>query len=386
MGLLLAAWSVFSPHLSYFAAQYPKNLLGMVLFAALILAVERGGKHRVWLMFFLLILNYFGHRMTFGLALAYLLLRVIFENRQTLVRWIYRRQTLWLLAGFVMLVFVAGMCVPGLAHLADFQRLQGTFSMTPQWAPWSFFTGFGSDKISHWWRFELISVLLLLLIKILQWIKQGVLADAKQNALTVLSLLLLFPFLEWTFLGLSWRLFLVFVLIAPLLIKEEIYKKAYGVLFPFLLVAAFFSWKSYAPMQHDPDYAGFDRITQRAMRHFDASNKPELCIMHNALAEYFTFSTGIDAMPWLPEYAIDTSRLWRIATGVRLETLQYFVGEPQKALVYPVGNTYYLLPEYVWQSALAKAQAEGDADFLAQTNTWYNPHAMRPAWLLRRKK
>lgn len=386
MGLLLAAWSVFSPHLSYFAAQYPKNLLGMVLFVAFLFAVERGGKHRVLLSFILLILNYFGHRMTFGLALVYLLLTALFENRQTLVRWLYRRQTLWLLAGFGLLLVAAGMWVPGLAHLADFQRLNGTFSIIPQWAPWSFFTGFGPDKISGWWRLELAVVLLLLLIKLWQWIKQGAAVNPKQNALTVLCLFLLFPFLEWTFLGIAWRFFLVFVLITPLLIRDNVYKKAYGFLFPLLLISAFFSWKSYVPLQHDPDYARFDRITQKAINHFDATHKPELFIMHNALAEYFTFSTGTDAMPWLPEYAIDSTRLWRIATGVRFETLQYFVGESQKNQVFQLGSGYYLLPEYVWQKARSSAEAEGDADFLAQINTWYNPHAMRPAWLLGRKK
>ncbi len=85
MGLLLAAWAVFSPQLTYFAAAYPKNLLGIVLFAAFVLSIERVGKQRVILALILLIVNYFGHRMTFGLCLVYGLLMLLFQWKKTVV-------------------------------------------------------------------------------------------------------------------------------------------------------------------------------------------------------------------------------------------------------------------------------------------------------------
>ncbi|HRI60333.1 MAG TPA: hypothetical protein PK228_11435, partial [Saprospiraceae bacterium] len=73
----LASWSVYSPQLTYFAAQYPKNLLGLVLLVAMIGSLDRlrlsrfskpgkswlPGKSGSWLVIlFLLIINYFAHR------------------------------------------------------------------------------------------------------------------------------------------------------------------------------------------------------------------------------------------------------------------------------------------------------------------------------------
>ena len=95
--------------------------------------------------------------------------------------------------------------------------------------------------------------------------------------------------------------------------------------------------------------------------------------------------SGTDAMPWLPEYAIDSSRLWRIASGVRLPTLQYFAKKENDLKIKDLGGKYYLLPEYVWQQALARARAEQDSDFLEIAESWRNPWKMRPGWLLRKK-
>jgi hypothetical protein len=390
MGLLLAAWAVFSPQLTYFAAQYPKNLLGIVLFAAFVLSIERAGKQRVILALILLIVNYFGHRMTFGLCLVYGLLTLLFQWKKTsLPKWISPMHVLLATLCFGLL-FIAGRFIPGLASLTDFHRLDGTFSIVPQLAPWSFVSTFGLGKISGWWLFELGVTLLLLLVTGLQSVKKmwgERRADAQELAMLTLCVLLLFPFLTWTFLGLSWRFFLVFVLLAPLLLREKLFQKVYWAFIPCLLAGAFFSWKSYSPALHDPNYSMFSRVTRNVEKHFDQGAKPELVIAHNALAEYFTFTTGVDAMPWLPEYPIDSMRLWRIATGVRYETLQYYAGPPWKESVFPLGGGYHLLPEFVWQKACSSVRNAGDEDaFVAAANSWHNPHQMRPAWLLHRKK
>ena len=79
---LFGGWALFSPQLTYFASQYPKNLLGVVLLLAFIGslpgAIGRQQASRFILPVILLIVNYFGHRMTFGLALAYWLIWGLF--------------------------------------------------------------------------------------------------------------------------------------------------------------------------------------------------------------------------------------------------------------------------------------------------------------------
>ena len=169
---------------------------------------------------------------------------------------------------------------------------------------------------------------------------------------------------------------------------QNLPKKIARGLFFSLLLAAFFSWKSYNPNLHDPDYTRFQKITAEVENQFSknlAEPRPELFIAHNALAEYFTFTTGVDAMPWLPEYAVDSSRLWRIAAGVHGQTLRYFSGTENGQKIKNLGGGYFLLPEYVWQNALHNAKLEKDEYFLKTAESWLNPYRMRPAFLLKRK-
>ena len=382
MGLLLAAWSVFSPHLSYFAAEYPKNLLGMVLFVAMIAAMDREGKHKWLLVFSLLILNYFGHRMTFGLAVVYLLSSLFFQMKKPIL---WKGPNLLIALATFLLILLAGFLIPGLAQVVDLQRLSGTIACWPQFAPWSFISTFELEKITWFWLFELGMVLVLLATIFVQAIRR--IPKWKMDyALLLICLLLLFPFLKWSLLGFSWRFFLVVVLLIPLLLRTARQHNVYRYAIPILLLGSFFSWKSFMPGNHDPDYGMYSRLSQNVEKYFETGLKPELVIAHNAWAEYFTFSTGIDAMPWLPEYHIDSTRLWRVATGVRLETLRYYADTSAVESIVSLGSGYMLMPEWVWQKACTRAAFEGDDYFMAAANTWRNPSRMRPAWLLRKRK
>jgi hypothetical protein len=384
MGLLLGAWSVFSPQLTYFAAQYPKNMLGLVLFGALIWATMLSGRRRFWWVVLLLMANYFGHRLMFSLSVLYLCLHVVMVWQQHTVRWQVSRKQVAAACGVLITLAMAAAWIPGLAHLIDFQRLNGSFSNTPQWAFWSFATTFDSAGISvHWW------IELALMITLLVW--AGV--DAWRGrpwvkpvlAFWGLCLLLQFPFLQWQYTGLSWRFFLVLMPLTPWLLKEKLPFRYHTYWVALCLTGSIFSWKSYEPSRHDPDYRLFDRITTRAAAQL-TQQPAELVIAHNALAEYFTFTTGIDAMPWLPEYAIDSSKLWRLAAGVRLETLRYYAADTLQQTVLPVAPGYFLLREQHWQQALSAARQAEDSLFLRQAMDWKNPHTQRPGWLLHRKK
>jgi len=280
---------------------------------------------------------------------------------------------------------LAGQFFPGLAHVLDLGRLSGTLSWQPQFAPWSFVQSFGFERIGGWWIFEIAIVTFWWLAGLMIWrTRKGI----SNPSLLLLSGLLLFPFLEWSLTGLAWRMFLVFVLLVPLAFDFENASKRGSLAFFLLLVAAsFFSWKAYLPTLHDPDYALYKKITRNVQAQLSESSvtDTELIIAHNALAEYFTFTTGTDAMPWLPEYQIDSTKLWRIAAGVQGQTLRYFARPENEHTIKNIGGGYYLLPEFVWQSARKDARAENDEDFLQSTDSWLNPHRMRPAFLLKRK-
>jgi len=420
--------ALFSPQLTYFAAQYPKNLLGLIFFGLFVNSLQRPIAGRYGLLFpaCWLILNYFGHRMTFGLAVVYLVLHLLLQVRRARFTKLFKfskrvvpqakpsglsKKTFLYGAIAVGLFLLAGQFFPGLANMADSGRLQGVISATPQFAPWSFVQTFGFQRISAFWLFEIIAVTVLFLWAIFQAFRQH---DRERLPLLMVCALLIFPFLEWSVTGLAWRFWMVFVLLIPLAspkcevrsAKSEISPKcevrsaklayfgrkisgkAAGIWLCSLalFVSAFFSWKSYQPALHDPDYGQYQKITERTQAVFGDSIRAELVIAHNALAEYFTFTTGTDAMPWLPECEIDSSRLWRIAAGVHQPTLQYFSGKENTGKIKSLGGNYYLLPEYAWQQVLFRARAEQDLDFIHMAESWRNPWKMRPGWLMRKRR
>ncbi len=407
-GWLLGGWALFSPHLTYFAAQYPKNLLGMVLLLAFIGSLPRQAAQqrpaRFILPFILLVVNYFGHRLTFGLAMVYLLCWTMVSVKTLFWRRIFNRKNIAVGAVAIGLFVAASSVFPGLLHVADLGRLAGGWQWRPQFAPWSFISQLGEGRLSNWWWGEIVVITGLFLFawtKTIWDTRRGAVASssAKHYALLLLCILLLFPFLEWSFTGVAYRFFLGFVLLVPGIFGEGgVARNGTSLRQPaiwwryvagtLLGLAAFFSWKSYVPTKHDPNYALFDRITSRATERLGlgSTQPPELVIAHNALAEYFTFTTDVDAMPWLPEYAIDSARLWRMAGGMHLPTVRYFAGAGQAARVQPLSTGYCLLPEWVWQRSLAQARIEGDSVYLALATSWLNPGRERPGWLLNKKR
>lgn len=398
-GIFIAAVSVFSPQLTYFTAQFPKNLLGAVLLVAFIgsLPPMHGAvlhkPVKSWaLPAIVLIINYFGHRLTFSLALVYLACRFVFEFREQEPerRRAYLRILAWVVPAGAGAVLIAGAFLPGLFHFIDFGRLSGVFSPAAQFAPWSFISRFGRERLSGWWLTEIaVATACWGYMVIRLMIRSPLLSRSGLHyPLLCLCSLMLFPFLEWSFTGIAYRLFLVFVLLAPLLLIDLPFtgKRRTGVIFAaFLLASSFFSRKSYQPSLHDPDYNLFSKATTNARRYL-SDKSPELIIAHNALAEFYTFSTGTDAMPWLPEYRVDSARLWRIAADVPLQTVRYYAGAGGEEAVRPLGYPYILLPEYVWNAAIDRAKRENDEAFLADARGWRNPSQIRPAWLLHRKR
>lgn len=116
--LLFAAITFFSPELTYFTAQWPKNLLGVNLLLALLLAIA---KNKRWYVLILVILGLFGHRMTALLGVGCVLFWLI--NKYVPLR-------VWLGVGIGMIALILiTLLFPGIINLKDYQRLQ-TFNFT----------------------------------------------------------------------------------------------------------------------------------------------------------------------------------------------------------------------------------------------------------------
>ncbi len=372
--LLFAAITFFSPELTYFSAQWPKNLLGVDLLLALLFAIA---KNKRWSILILVVLGLFGHRMTAALGVGCVFFWLI--NK-------YMPLKVWLVAGVGLLsLIIITLIFPGIINLKDYQRLHNLISTTPQLPALSFISTLGWSKISGLWLFEFLSASILamtLLFKELRFMIQKIRSESLM--ITLLMITLWFPFFHWEISGAAYRFFHVGVLLCPLLLLFLInsfpFRKALAIsAITILCGLSLVSWESYEPLRQDPPYSLYDQVTKKAIS-IIKYQRPELIIAHKSLAEYFTYSTGIDAMPWIPDYPIDDAKLWRIAV---LRYPQLYIHYTSTAAVRLVGN-YYYIPEYQWQEFIKKLKENESADILKEHLSWQNPNEVRPEFL--RKK
>ncbi|MEM7105523.1 MAG: hypothetical protein AAF502_20465 [Bacteroidota bacterium] len=377
LGVLLAAITIFSPHLTYFAAQFPKNLLGLILFGFLL---------HTWRWpitipgLLTLILGFFGHKLTFGLSLIYVFLYLVFTSMP--MKWIMI-SLIGVSIGLAAFLFSGG---PELLKLGG--RFDGLIADNLHWAPASFLQDFGS-LVSPYWQIEIwVSVVLYGFISIAAAILYFLTEKEDPAIFSLLGLMtfLVLPIWTWSLTGFSYRFFLVFVLLAPLLLiflrsisGKGIYFVALALIFLGVL-----SYKSYDPQRHDPPYELYHYISAKAAELLE-EEEVELVIAHNSLAEVFTFTTGIDGMPWRPDYTINNEGLWRLATDVREQFLSHYLEKEAFSSVKIVTRSYFLVREDVWQSFLS-AVREDDIELFEGLNTWKNPSRIRPAFLNGSKK
>ena len=122
----------------------------------------------------------------------------------------------------------------------------------------------------------------------------------------------------------------------------------------------------------------------RIEAHF-TDDPPELIIGHNGLAEVITFKTGIDVLPWIPEYEIAGDQLYRIACGVEAFEIEALLGRPLKTPGKRLKLDYLLLLESDWQEFVTQVRTQGtDEELLERIDQWKNPAQVRPAYLLRK--
>ncbi|GHN03276.1 hypothetical protein WSM22_47650 [Cytophagales bacterium WSM2-2] len=369
--LLFASITLFSPELTYFTAQWPKNLLGVDLLLALLLAMAHNRK--IWIVL-LVVLGLFGHRMTAVLGIGCVAFWLINKHISPKV---------WLAAGAGLItLLLITLISPGIINLKDYQRIQNLIATTPQFSVASFISTFGWDRISTLWLSELFIVSLLtltLLAKESSLIIKKVQSDGLMIAM--LMLVLWFPFFFWEISGAAYRFFHVGALMTPLillfLLKSFPYREILNLTTAIVLCGlSLISWKSYNPQKQDPSYALYDQVTKAVVSNVNGQ-PPELIIAHKSLAEYFTYAIGIDAMPWIPDYKIDSTKLWRIAVLPYPQLFVYYVNSSPVRLK----SNYYFIKEDQWQQFVKSLKQNESADLLKAHLTWQNPNEVRPAFL-----
>jgi hypothetical protein len=378
--LILASFSLFSPHLTYFAAQYPKNLLGLVFFVWLLQAVDSRGKI---VPLALLILNFFGHRVTAVLSFIFLLIHTAFTR--------LKKFTVYIAVLFAAVFLVAGFFIPGLLNLFDAERFKNIFAASPHFGPYSFVKTFTPELISGYWMAE-IAIACLLFVSavvcvVVQLVKDE--SDKRLTALVIVLSLLIFPYFRWAVDGPSFRFVLVFILLCPILmtafLKAIRHNGIVAAACVILVSLSFFSYKSYMPRKHDPPYGVYEIIGKQINEKMKGDSC-ELIIAHKSLAEYIVYSTSIDAMSWLPEYVIEKEKLWRIAAGPKDIQFEFYLDPADRKYVSRLTPTYSFVREDVWQRFLRNVEKDHNDELLGELTNWTNPDRVRPYYLLKNKK
>jgi hypothetical protein len=364
--LVVGAWTVFSPSLTFFAAQFPKNLLGM---NALLLLLGFSLRRTAWPKALALLLAFWSHRMTAGLSLIF---------------WVARKLTWQRMLGVAALGAIGvavALMVPGLLRPADLERFSGAFQATPQLQGWAFIQLLEPERMHLSWMAEIGIAFFFLAYWLLTWITDR--PTQFGVAFFALVLVLIFPFFRMEVQGMGYRFFLSFMLLAPLvfaLIPHILPKFFFHLVATGFLVLSLWGRAAYQPEVFDPDYAQYSALAEKIESELSKA-KPELLIAHKGLAEMITFRTGIDALPWQPEYDVDSLRLWRISAEIMPMEFRYFLSKEDQKRVIPLGIDCLTLPETVWQRFVRAAEEDGDEDLLVRIQSWRNPHEERPAYL-----
>jgi hypothetical protein len=369
---VLGTYTLFSPHLTYFGSQYPKNLLGLTLFLMLVISLFNSKYGWTGL---LLVINLFVHKMTAGLSIITVLLVIIFKKLTN------RSVKKILLAGLaVIVILLIYFQIIGLNELKSRGFL---FTTNFQWPTLSFINSF-KQLLSNYWIIELI-VANVVFIGMSIYLIYNKRTDIRWFTLMGLLILLTFPFLEWSILGVSFRFFMVFILLSPILLSQLTINLNFRWLL--LIGTAFFISgilviDHYPTNKYDPPYGLYRHIAKRiADKQISGDIDVQLLIAHKSLAEYITFKTKIDVLPWIPEYKIDSSKLWRIATGLNAKTISYYLNDYSNPSGYEfLTVNYILIREDQWQKLLGNIKSEDPALFDELTN-WKNPFEIRPGWL-----
>jgi hypothetical protein len=374
------AYICFSPIITYFILQFPKNVLGLVflvLFSDILvrsITEASNGKWWRWVPYFVTaLLALMTHRMTGVFALL-----MMFVHTASTLSWKW-------LVGF--LVVVAGVSLlPGILHISDLERLRNSLVSVPQWTPWSFYRIFETSA-GGWMIFDLIIISALAILCFTYSLSNIRRLTMPEIPWLIIATICLFPFSP-VFAGSTGYRFFLIVPVALVLFASEIHwgydrKGRFPVSVltaTILLIFSFWSYRSYNVNSFDPPNPLYATAISNMERASDAK-KYHLVIAHKALAEMIIFQTEFDALNWLPDPDIPTESVLRIISGVRYQSLRQYMEPADLKTVVSIARGYFCVPEDGWQRFVSNVMDAGDKSVVADIFAGENPMKPRPYYL-----
>ncbi|MFW5808335.1 MAG: hypothetical protein ACOCWH_04695 [Spirochaetota bacterium] len=404
--LCIASWAAAAPVSFYFISQYPKNMLGFSFFFFFCAVLEyirsARGKDKtplisatapLYIILFLLFAAAFvTHRFSGALSLVALCVYVFMYMLQH-----HRHVVLYGLAAAAA-VFSLSLLLPGTLHLYDLERFSGSLAPEARILPLVFMENVGVGKFPLYWKAGMYAsyagmgaFTLFTLYRLLS----SRLTDAKGWKLAPLALLFLlgvFPFYTFSLTGIGSRFFLGAQIAAPLLIAgipdliRRLPQWTVTVFSLLLVLSSVFTYRAYDPALFDPPYNYYAAIVDRAVRLIDKMDeKPSLVVAHKSLAEFMTFESGIDVLPWAPEERYSRETVWRIVYGLSGDAVDGYGSVGMRKRMYFLKGRYTLIREDDWHSLAGRLSREAPETFDG-LDTWLNPMRVRPAYLMRGRK
>ncbi len=371
---LVVAFLLFSPTLYYFTAQFPKNLLGVIFFVWFIYFLNE--RKLLWTGVFFL-LGFMTHRMIGGLSGIILLIGILkgFKFK--------------LLLPFVGIALLIAFILPGIIHIADFERFNNLISESLYIPPLQLIDFFGWDKMSLVWKIEIIllyiAFLVFLGIKLIEIIKNKRIDDASLFLIAALMILSL-PIYTFSKASIGFRFYVTFnilsILAIPYLVKN-FRNYVQIILIAILLLISTFSFKTYNPDKFDPPYSSYF-ITMDNANIYLKGKEAELIIAHQALAQIVIIYSDYDATNWQPIDSTKYESVWRIASNIKYYYFKKYLDEEDLIDLKHLQGEYYLLREDKWQKFYMKILDSDNQDLIEKIGLW-NPVKPKPEYLLKRR-
>ncbi|MEJ0033596.1 MAG: hypothetical protein WDO15_26105 [Bacteroidota bacterium] len=362
------SYIVFSPLITYFVLQFPKNALGLVFFIFFMSSLKRPGVLTA-VLFLCTILT---HRMTGAFALLTI---VVYALR--FISW------KWIIAGIAVMVAVG--FLPGIIHVSDLARFDGQFTSAPHWAPLAF-TNIFPTSLSWLFKADLVIISIAILLSI-----PLIIANSKSRIDICLWFTLLFisvfPFFSFSPGDIGHRFFMI----APVAVVVLICLVSKPTTIPSLIFTGSFvilsviSYRSYKPWAFDAPNNAYATVVDRLTNRFRPERYP-LVIAHKGLAEMIIFKTNFDALNWLPPKNLSPDSVLRITYRVLDSDFRSYLGPDDLQQVKTIANRYFTVPENTWQKFVTAAKNDNKPAVIKRIFNNSNPMNERPYFIRKGKK
>lgn len=373
LATLAAVYVIFSPGITFFVSQFPKNLLGIIL---LIPGTYYLVKKKYLLSVLFLVMSLLTHRMTGALGLILLLCNFI---KNVSLKYVLIGSITVLLLSFL----------PGILHYSDFQRFNGQLTIIPQLVILPFLK-LNITQGKWLWILELFLgyslIIYMIIISCFKLLKKEQL-ETSRILLLVISLIIIFPFFIITYGSMGYRFFLLLPFVLPFFLVVILKKiddqniKYISILF---LIGAFYSYKSYDPSLHDAPNGLYHSMVKAIINTYD-NNEYNLVIAHKGLAEVIIYKTDFDALNWAKPSNISTGKVLRVVHGIPYGFFNRNIPDEFKKQTNWIGTNYCIMPEKNWLELLQWAKLTKKEEVITLIYQGNNPLDVRPDYLLKGK-